>query len=67
MNQEKKLPDAPAPQLPNLPMSPDDPFYPDPELQLPVTPSTEEPDSIPCPPLPAPAGQPKPVSQAEPE
>ena len=53
MNQKSKLPDAPAPQLTNLPVSEDDPFHLDPERELPITPSSvDEPDSTMCPPMP---------------
>jgi hypothetical protein len=36
----------PAPQLPNIPTSPDDPFYPDPERKEPVT-VPPDPDPVP--------------------
>ena len=53
MNQKSKLPDAPAPQLPNLPVSEDDPFHLDPDQKLPITPSSDdEPDSTACLPMP---------------
>lgn len=49
MNQETK-PEVrpaspPAPQLPNFPMSRDDPFQPDIERQMPVTPPPPDSDS----------------------
>lgn len=50
MNPESKTPDAPAPQLPNIPISPDDPFQPDLERQVPVTPPPPDLDSDPAPP-----------------
>lgn len=40
---------APAPQLPNIPISPDDPFQSDPDLLPPVAPASD--------PGPAPSGQ----------
>lgn len=70
MNQGTKpevQPSAPAPQLPNFPMSRDDPFQPDIERQEPVTPPPPDPDPAPRGPIsshtkkkkePAPDGEP---------
>lgn len=53
MNQETKSEiepaSPPAPQLPNFPMSRDDPFQPDIERQMPVTPPPPDPDPDPAP------------------
>ncbi len=38
MKPDSKPPEAPAPHLPNIPMSSDDPFQPDLERREPVTP-----------------------------
>jgi hypothetical protein len=42
MKPDAKPPEAPAPHLPNIPMSSDDPFQPDIERREPVTPQPDE-------------------------
>lgn len=62
MNEDRKLDAAskgmPAPQLPNIPISPDDPFQSDPDLLPPVTPARDS--------DPAPGGRPPGRSGANP-
>jgi hypothetical protein len=48
-NQDSAPKPMPAPQLPNIPISPDDPFQSDPDLLPPIAPSPD--------PDPAPSGQ----------
>lgn len=42
MKPETNTPESPAPQLPNFPISPDDPFQPDLERREPVTPPSNQ-------------------------
>ncbi|MGH9939283.1 MAG: hypothetical protein ACREAM_23820 [Blastocatellia bacterium] len=48
MNEDQKTDSSPkpmpAPQLPNIPISPDDPFQSDPDLLPPITPPPADPD-----------------------
>ena len=50
MSKNNKPAPMPAPQLPNIPISPDDPFQSDPDLLPPIAPAPD--------PDPAPSGQP---------